>query len=121
MRLGYLANADKRIVLMLSAYPTKHARIGNAVGLDTPASVLALLHALAAAGYTVDEAAIPGYSIDDPAADNPAELMKAIIAAGGQDADWLTDEQVAANTLRLDAATYDALAPPVPTSAAAEG
>ncbi|MDY2979321.1 MAG: cobaltochelatase subunit CobN [Lawsonella sp.] len=107
VRLGYLANADKRIVLMLSAYPTKHARIGNAVGLDTPASVLALLHALAAAGYTVDEAAIPGYSIDDPAADNPAELMKAIIAAGGQDADWLTDEQVAANTLRLDAATYE--------------
>ena len=107
VRLGYLANADKRIVLMLSAYPTKHARIGNAVGLDTPASVLALLHALAAAGYTVDEAAIPGYSIDDPAADNPAELMKAIIAAGGQDADWLTDEQVAANTLRLAAATYE--------------
>ena len=107
VRLGYLANADKRIVLMLSAYPTKHARIGNAVGLDTPASVLALLHALAAAGYTVDEAAIPGYTIGDPAADNPAELMKAIIAAGGQDADWLTDEQIAANSLRLDAATYE--------------
>ena len=28
---------------MLSAYPTKHARIGNAVGLDTPASAVALL------------------------------------------------------------------------------
>ncbi len=28
------------IALMLSAYPTKHARIGNAVGLDTPASTV---------------------------------------------------------------------------------
>ena len=27
----------------VSAYPTKHARIGNAVGLDTPASAVALL------------------------------------------------------------------------------
>lgn len=108
VRLRYLPNAEKRIVLMLSAYPTKHARIGNAVGLDTPASVLALLHALARAGYTVDEAAIPGYSVDGSSADNPADLMKAIIAAGGQDADWLTDEQIAANSLRLDGATYEA-------------
>ncbi len=39
---------------MLSAYPTKRSRIGNAVALDTPASVIELLHALAAAGYRVD-------------------------------------------------------------------
>ena len=42
-RLRHIPNADKRIALMLSAYPTKHARIGNAVGLDTPASAVALL------------------------------------------------------------------------------
>ena len=41
---------DKRIVLMLSAYPTKHARIGNAVGLDTPARAVALLRAMGEAG-----------------------------------------------------------------------
>ena len=39
-RLRHIPNADKRIVLMLCAYPTKHARIGNAVGLDTPASAV---------------------------------------------------------------------------------
>ena len=38
---------------MLSAYPTKHARIGNAVGLDTPASVVALLAAMRDAGYDI--------------------------------------------------------------------
>ena len=32
------SNADKKIALVLSSYPTKHARVGNAVGLDTPAS-----------------------------------------------------------------------------------
>ena len=38
----------------MSAYPTKRSRLGNAVGLDTPASVLELLHALRDAGYRVD-------------------------------------------------------------------
>ena len=38
---------------MLSAYPTKHARIGNAVGLDTPASVVRLLAAMAGQGYDI--------------------------------------------------------------------
>ncbi|MFN2608992.1 MAG: cobaltochelatase subunit CobN [Acidimicrobiales bacterium] len=46
--------ADTRVAVVLSAYPTKRSRIGNAVGLDTPASVVGLLHALAGAGYRVD-------------------------------------------------------------------
>jgi cobaltochelatase CobN len=47
-------NQDKRIAIVLSAYPTKRGRIGNAVGLDTPASVITLLQALQTAGYRVD-------------------------------------------------------------------
>lgn len=35
-RLKHIPAADKRLALVLSAYPTKHSRIGNAVGLDTP-------------------------------------------------------------------------------------
>jgi cobaltochelatase CobN len=53
-RLRRIPNADKRIALVLSAYPTKRGRVGNAVGLDTPASVIGLLHALRRAGYHVD-------------------------------------------------------------------
>jgi cobaltochelatase CobN len=49
-RLRHVPPADRRIVLMLSAYPTKHSRIGNAVGLDTPASTVALLAALREGG-----------------------------------------------------------------------
>ena len=45
-RLRAIAAPQKRVALVFSAYPTKHARIGNAVGLDTPASAIALLRAM---------------------------------------------------------------------------
>jgi cobaltochelatase CobN len=53
-RLRRTPPVEKRIALVLSAYPTKRSRLGNAVGLDTPASVIELLHALRDAGYRVD-------------------------------------------------------------------
>ena len=43
--------AERKIALMLSAYPTKHSRIGNAVGLDTPVSAIRLLRRMREAGY----------------------------------------------------------------------
>ena len=45
-RLARTPNAAKRVAIMLSSYPTKHSRVGNAVGLDTPASAVALLRAM---------------------------------------------------------------------------
>jgi cobaltochelatase CobN len=98
-RLRHIPNADKRIVLMLSAYPTKHARIGNAVGLDTPASAVALLRAMADAGYEVGE--LPGVAEEDGDA-----LIHALIEAGGQDPDWLTEEKLAGNPIRISTARY---------------
>ena len=50
-RLRHIPAAQRRIAIVLSAYPTKHARIGNAVGLDTPVSVIRLLRAMREAGY----------------------------------------------------------------------
>lgn len=51
-------NKEKRIALVLANYPTKDGRIGNGVGLDTPASVINILKALAAEHYPVEN--IPG-------------------------------------------------------------
>ena len=48
-------NADKRVAVVLTNYNAKASRIGNAVGLDTPASLLRLLHAMRAAGYDVGD------------------------------------------------------------------
>ena len=52
--LRELANAEKKIAVILSNYPNRDGRIGNGVGLDTPASTVNLLRALRAEGYLVE-------------------------------------------------------------------
>jgi cobaltochelatase CobN len=89
-------NSDKRIGILLSSYPTKHARVGNAVGLDTPASTVRLLAAMRQAGYTVG--AFP---------EDGDTLIHSLIAAGGHDVEWLTSEQLAAATARVPLAVYE--------------
>jgi cobaltochelatase CobN len=54
VRLRKLEPNNKRVAIVLSNYPNRDGRVGNGVGLDTPASALALLRALAAAGYAVE-------------------------------------------------------------------
>nr|WP_067538688.1 cobaltochelatase subunit CobN [Nocardia crassostreae] len=103
-KLRHIPAADKRIAIVLSAYPTKHARIGNAVGLDTPASAIKLLTEMRAAGYDLGaEGEIPGLEQADGDA-----LIHALIAAGGQDPDWLTAEQLEGNPIRIGADLYSA-------------
>ena len=53
IRLRSVPNDQKRIAVVLSAYPTKRSRLGNAVGLDTPESVIRLLDNLRSHGYLV--------------------------------------------------------------------
>jgi cobaltochelatase CobN len=77
------ANADKRIAIILSNYPTKDARIGNAVGLDTPASAINILHALKRAGYHVEDIPVDG-----------DELVHRMIERCSNDTDTLTEEQL---------------------------
>ncbi|WUR57194.1 cobaltochelatase subunit CobN [Micromonospora chokoriensis] len=96
-RLRYLPNPDKRVAVVLSSYPTKHSRVGNAVGLDTPVSAVRLLAALAEDGYDLGDA--------PPPTDGDA-LIHALIAAGGHDVEWLTPEQLAAAEARIPGDTY---------------
>ncbi|MCX4446238.1 cobaltochelatase subunit CobN [Streptomyces sp. NBC_01789] len=100
-RLRHIPNAEKRIALVLSAYPTKHSRIGNAVGLDTPASAVALLRRLREEGYDFGDEEVPGLASGDG-----DELIYALIEAGGHDQEWLTEEQLARNPVRIPAADY---------------
>ncbi|WP_144965015.1 cobaltochelatase subunit CobN [Pseudomonas sp. DE0010] len=48
-------NAHKRVALILANYPTRDGRIGNGVGLDTPAAALNILRALRTEGYPVSD------------------------------------------------------------------
>jgi cobaltochelatase CobN len=107
-RLRHIDNADKRVALVFSAYPTKHARIGNAVGLDTPASAVAVLRAMRDAGYVIGE--VPGVDAGDGDA-----LVHALIERGGQDPDWLTEEQFVGNPIRVSAKDYRAWFATLPT------
>jgi cobaltochelatase CobN len=112
-RLRHIPRAQRRIAIVLSAYPTKHARIGNAVGLDTPASVIRLLRAMRQAGYHLGAPGeIPGTGPLDPVEGERQDttagnaLIHALIAAGGQDPEWLTAEQLSGQPVRISAQTY---------------
>ena len=95
-RLAATPNAAKRVAIMLSSYPTKHARVGNAVGLDTPASAVALLRAMREAGYDLGD----GFPEDGDT------LIHTLIAAGGHDTEWLTEDQLRAAPARVPLAAY---------------
>ena len=47
--------SERRVAIVLANYPTKDGRIGNGVGLDTPAGTLNVLRALRDAGYGVGD------------------------------------------------------------------
>jgi cobaltochelatase CobN len=119
-RLRRIDPADRRIALMLSAYPTKHSRVGNAVGLDTPVSAIRLLRRLHAAGYDLGPADgevtrfldLGAEEVMDPEKVTESEtaagngLIHALIAAGGQDEEWLTSAQLTDSHVRIGVDDY---------------
>ena len=52
--LAATPSGERRIGIVLANYPHRDGRLGNGVGLDTPAGTVELLRAMAAAGYAVD-------------------------------------------------------------------
>ncbi|MBV9660010.1 MAG: cobaltochelatase subunit CobN [Acidimicrobiales bacterium] len=82
-RLRSVPPAERRVALVLSAYPTRRSRIGNAVALDTPASVVNLLRAMKEAGYRVERIPPDGDA-----------LMAELIDAFSYETESLTDDQL---------------------------
>ena len=81
--LRSVPNAEKKVALVLSSYPTKHARVGNAVGLDTPASAVLLLQAMREAGYDLGPASVPrGRRRADPHADRRGRSRRRVAHRG---------------------------------------
>ena len=94
-RLRRIPPDQRRVAIVLSAYPTRRSRIGNAVALDTPASVVALLHALEAAGYAVERIPSDG-----------DRLMSELIDAFSYERDAMTPRQLAQAPGRWSEASY---------------
>ena len=91
IELARKPNADKRIALVLANYPTRDGRIGNGVGLDTPAAALNILKALQQQGYPVDNL-LP---------DSGTALIHSLLGGVTNDLDNL-DARSCAQSLALD-------------------
>ncbi len=94
-RLRRTPVSERKVAIILSAYPTKRSRLGNAVGLDTPASAMRLLDAMAAEGYTLDVRPADGDAL-------MAELADGLT----YDAESLTADQLRSAIGGLDAQRY---------------
>ncbi len=49
--LARAKTSDRRVAMVLANYPNRDGRLGNGVGLDTPAGTINVLNAMAAQGY----------------------------------------------------------------------
>ena len=91
-RMARTSPAARRIAVILANYPNRDGRLANGVGLDTPASAIAVLQALDEAGYRIENA---------PA--DSADLM-ARIQAGPTN--WLADRARRSGGQSLDLGSY---------------
>ncbi|HEY4162006.1 MAG TPA: cobaltochelatase subunit CobN [Dongiaceae bacterium] len=83
--------ADRKIAIVLANYPNRDGRIGNGVGLDTPAGTVNLLHAMEKAGYATG--AVPAHG----------DALIARLLEGPTNA---ADSRSRSATITLDLASY---------------
>ena len=62
-RLRAKPAAERKVAVVLANYPNKDGRIANGVGYDTPASTVAILQAMKAQGYAVEDFPTTGNGI----------------------------------------------------------
>ena len=64
-KLRHTPVSDRRVALVLANYPNRDGRIGNGVGLDTPAGTMTLLRSMTDAGYATGELPTGGNALVD--------------------------------------------------------
>jgi cobaltochelatase CobN len=120
-RLRGMARSERRIAILMPHYPGAPERAGYAVGLDVPASTIALMQDLAASGYAIADAPtssgdlLDGLKIDEGAAalslDHYARLLAELpvsvamrMAAAWGEPD--SDPELKAGGFRFQARTF---------------
>ncbi len=94
-RLRHRPNSEKRIAFIFTNANSKASQIGNAVGLDSPASLFAILHAMKARGYRITNL---------PASSN--QLIHDLIDRGAYDEHYLTEDQLRQAAAKVPASQY---------------
>jgi len=103
--LGRIPNPSKRVAVILTNAPGKASKIGNAVGLDVPASLIRFFAAMEAAGYAIDGVPATG-----------DELIHSLIDRCSYDESILTTEQLANAAARVPVERYAAWFAELPKS-----
>ena len=85
LRLRRLPEAKRTVAIVLANYPNRDGRLGNGVGLDTPAGTMNVLRALKAAGYDTGELPTDGQALIERLAAGPTnDLTDRAARAGGE-------------------------------------
>ena len=100
-RLKSVPNRDKRVAFIFTNSNSKASQIGNAVGLDAPASLMHILHAMSEAGYDIGRLPETGTALIHELVDrcsydetflSEQQLARAVgRVPAGQYAEWLAD------------------------------
>jgi cobaltochelatase CobN len=94
-RLRHLNNSQKRVAFIFTNSNTKASQVGNAVGLDAPASLMNMLHAMQAEGYKINNVPATG-----------TELIHTLIDRCSYDENYLTPDQLAHAVGQVSAEQY---------------
>ena len=73
LRLRSAPVAGRNVALVLANYPTKDGRLGNGVGLDTPAATVEILRAMGEAGYDLSASSGNGATLSGAAGILPSD------------------------------------------------
>jgi cobaltochelatase CobN len=71
LRLAATPEAERRVAVVLANYPNRDGRLGNGVGLDTPAGTVELLRAMQAGGYATGALPADGQALIERLAAGP--------------------------------------------------
>ncbi len=77
-------NHEKKVAILFHNYPPRNQNLGNAIGLDSFASVAGIINRMAEEGYVVD------HTYDDP-----QDLADEIVGGLTSDRQWLTPDAMA--------------------------
>ncbi|MGB0683593.1 MAG: cobaltochelatase subunit CobN [Magnetovibrionaceae bacterium] len=75
-RLRRTPEADRRIAFVLANYPNRDGRLGNGVGLDTPAGLHVVLEAMAKRGYHLEDLPPDGQALIERLAAGPTNDLE---------------------------------------------
>jgi len=95
-RLRHLPNRSKKIAFIFTNSSSKASQIGNAVGLDAPASLMEILKAMQSEGYQINDLPLSG-----------TQLIHELINRCSYDESYLTTDQLANAVGRVSFEHYD--------------